>query len=169
MAPSSHPSGLVIRPAEERDVPTILSLIRELAVYEKLEREAVATEQDLRAALFGPTPRAEVLMGTLGGKDVGFALFFHSFSTFLGKPGIYLEDLYVRPSERGSGVGKALLARLARLAVDRGCGRLEWSVLDWNEPAIGFYRKLGAAPIDGWTVFRVARQELADLAEQARC
>jgi GNAT superfamily N-acetyltransferase len=124
----------------------------------------VATEDSLREWLFGERPVAEVLIGESGGDAAGFALFFHSFSTFLGKPGIYLEDLYVRPEFRSRGIGRALLIHLARLARQRGYGRLEWSVLDWNEPAIGFYRGIGASPVSGWTVYRVTGQELEDLA-----
>jgi GNAT superfamily N-acetyltransferase len=155
---------LEIRPGTEVDVPLILSLIRELAEYERLSHEVVATEEMLRDSLFGERRVAEVLLGHLDGEPAGFALFFHSFSTFLGRPGIYLEDLYVKPEFRGEGVGRALLVHLARLARDRGCGRLEWSVLDWNEPAIGFYRRLGASPVSGWTVYRVTGEALEELA-----
>ena len=147
-------------------MPLILSFIRELAEYERLSDEVVATEEALRAHLFGERPVAEVVIGEEGGTPAGFALFFHSFSTFLGRPGIYLEDLYVRPESRGRGVGRALLVHLARLAKERGCGRLEWSVLDWNEPAIGFYGRLGASPVDGWTVFRVTGEALEELARR---
>ena len=147
-------------------MPLILSFIRELAEYERLSDEVVATEQALREHLFGERPVAEVVIGEEGGTPAGFALFFHSFSTFLGRPGIYLEDLYVRPESRGRGVGRALLVHLARLAKERGCGRLEWSVLDWNEPAIGFYGRLGASPVDGWTVFRVTGEALEELARR---
>jgi len=155
---------LEIRPATERDVPLILTFIRELADYERLSHEVVATEEALRDSLFGERGFAEVLLGYAGGSPAGFALFFHSFSTFLGKPGIYLEDLYVRPEFRGAGIGKALLVHLAKLARERGCGRLEWSVLDWNEPAIGFYRRTGASPVGGWTVYRVSGEALEELA-----
>ena len=155
---------LEIRAATEEDVPLILSLIKELAEYERLSHEVVATEEALRDSLFGERPVAEVLIGQLGDEPVGFALFFHNFSTFLGKPGIYLEDLYVRPEFRGAGIGRALLVHLARLARERGCGRLEWSVLDWNEPAIGFYKKIGASPVSGWTVYRVTGEALDDMA-----
>ena len=155
---------LEIRAATEEDVPLILSLIKELAEYERLSHEVVATEEVLRDSLFGERPVAEVLIGQLGDEPVGFALFFHNFSTFLGKPGIYLEDLYVRPEFRGAGIGRALLVHLARLARERGCGRLEWSVLDWNEPAIGFYKKIGASPVSGWTVYRVTGEALDDMA-----
>ena len=152
-----------IRDAAPDDVPLILALIRELAAYEKLAHEVVATEAGLRETLFGPAPRAEVLIAERDGSPVGFALFFHNYSTFLGQPGIYLEDLFVRPEARHLGVGRALLARLARLAVDRGCDRLEWAVLDWNVDAIGFYRKLGAKPCDEWTTYRLSGEALARL------
>ena len=155
---------LEIRPATERDVPLILSLIRELAEYERLSHEIVATEEILRDSLFGERPAAEVLLGYVGDDPAGFALFFHSFSTFLGRPGIYLEDLYVRPEFRGAGVGRVFLRHLARLAKDRGCGRLEWWVLDWNKPAIGFYEALGAVPMGDWTVYRIAGEALDELA-----
>ena len=156
-----------IREANEGDVPLILSLIRELAEYEKLSDEVVATEDGLRDSLFGERRYAEVLIAEHDGAPAGFALFFHSFSTFLGKPGIYLEDLYVKPAFRGSGIGKKLLVHLASLAKRRGCGRLEWWVLDWNEPSIGFYKKLGAVPMDDWTVYRVSGSALEDLASGA--
>ena len=155
---------LEIRPATERDVPLILSLIRELAEYERLSHELVATEEILRDSLFGERPAAEVLLGYVGGDPAGFALFFHSFSSFLGRPGIYLEDLYVRPEFRGAGVGRVFLRHLARLAKDRGCGHLEWWVLDWSEPAIRFYEALGAVPMDDWTVYRIAGEALDELA-----
>ena len=155
---------LEIRPATEQDVPLILSLIRELAEYERLSHEVVATEGTLANSLFGERPAAEVLLGYVGDDPAGFALFFHSFSTFLGKPGIYLGDLYVRPEFRGAGVGRVFLRHLARLAKDRGCGRLEWWVLDWNEPAIRFYEALGAVPMGGWTVYRIAGEALDELA-----
>ena len=156
-----------IRAATEGDVPLILSLIRELAEYEKLSDEVVATEDGLRESLFGERRYAEVLIAEHDGDPAGFALFFHNFSTFLGKPGVYLEDLYVRPAFRGSGIGKKLLVHLASLAKRRGCGRLEWWVLDWNEPSIGFYKKLGAVPMDDWTVYRVSGSALEDLASGA--
>ena len=155
---------LEIRAATEDDVPLLLSLIEELADYERLSHEVVATEETLRHSLFGEQRVAEALLGYLGGDPAGFALFFHNFSTFLGKPGIYLEDLYVRPEFRGSGVGQALLVQIAKLAKERGCGRLEWSVLDWNEPAIGFYKRIGAAPVSGWTVYRMTGEALEELA-----
>jgi GNAT superfamily N-acetyltransferase len=153
-----------IRAATEADVPLILSLIKELAEYERLSHEVVATEEALGNSLFGERPVAEVVIGHLGDGPVGFALFFHTFSTFLAKPGIYLEDLYVKPRYRGMGFGRALLVHLARLARERGCGRFEWSVLDWNEPAIGFYRSIGASPVSGWTVYRLSGEALDELA-----
>jgi len=158
------PPPLTIEAARERDVPEILELIRALAVYEKLEDQVVATEDGLRETLFGKAPGAEVLMARIDSETVGFALFFHNYSTFLGQRGLYLEDLFVRPEHRGRGVGRALLQRLARLAVERRCGRLEWAVLDWNEPAIGFYRRLGAEPMSDWTVFRLTGTPLEALA-----
>ena len=153
-----------IRPATEDDVPIILSLIRELAAYERLSHEVVATEGLLRESLFGERRGAEVLIACCKGAPAGFALFFHSFSTFLGRPGIYLEDLYLKPEFRGRGIGRALLAHLARLAKERGCGRLEWSVLDWNEPAIKLYKSIGAVPMDEWTVYRLTGEALETLA-----
>jgi GNAT superfamily N-acetyltransferase len=153
-----------VRAASEKEVPLILAFIKELAEYERLSHEVVATEESLREHLFGERPVAEVIVAEEGTDPAGFALFFHSFSTFLGRPGIYLEDLYVRPEFRGRGMGRVLLVHLARLARERGCGRLEWSVLDWNEPAIGFYRGIGASPVGGWTVYRVTGEALEDLA-----
>jgi len=161
------PEALRIRPATEEDVPLILSFIRELAEYERLRHEVVATEASLRETLFGPRPYAEVVIAELEGDPVGFALFFHNYSTFLGRPGLYLEDLYVRPEARGRGIGRRLLAHLAGIARDRGCGRMEWWVLDWNEPAIRFYRSLGARAMDEWTVFRLTRPEIEALAAEA--
>jgi GNAT superfamily N-acetyltransferase len=158
----------VIRAATEADVPLILRFIRELAEYERLAHEVVATEEILRESLFGARRYAEVVIAEEDGEPAGFALFFHNFSTFRGRPGIYLEDLYVRPEMRGRGTGRALLAHLAALAVERGCGRLEWWVLDWNEPAIRFYRSLGAQAMDDWTVFRVAGDALRRLAADGR-
>jgi len=160
----TDPPGFTIEGAGERDVPLILAFIRELAEYERLSDEVVATEEGLRAALFGTRPAAEVVIGRCRGEPVGFALFFHNFSTFVGRPGMYLEDLYVRPSQRGRGFGEALLAHVARLACERGCGRMEWAVLDWNEPAAAFYRKLGAVPMSDWTVYRLAGDALAAFA-----
>ena len=155
-----------IERATERDVPLILRLIKGLADYEKLTDEVRATEDDLRRSLFGPNPSAEVVVGYAGDEPVGFALFFHNYSTFLARPGMYLEDLFVLPAWRGHGYGRQLLAHLATLAVERGCGRLEWAVLDWNEPAIGFYKRLGAKPLHDWTVFRVTGDGLHQLASQ---
>lgn len=143
----------------------MLRFVRELAAYEKLAHEVVATEADLARWLFGPGAHVGCLIARRGGEPVGFALYFFNFSTFLGKPGLYLEDLYVAPAERGSGVGYALLARLARIAVERGCGRMEWWVLDWNEPSIAFYRRLGAEAMDDWTVFRMTGEPLRRLAQ----
>ena len=148
-------SQIQIRPATPDDVPLILTFLRELATYEKLAHEVVATETDMHAALFGERPVIETVIASLDGEPVGYALFFPTFSTFLGKPGLYLEDLYVRPAARGFGVGRKLLEHLARITVERGWGRLEWSVLDWNEPSIAFYKKMGARPMDEWTVFRL--------------
>lgn len=154
--------------AEERDIPLILDFIRRLARYEKLEHEVTATEALLRERLFGPKRYAEVVFAEEDGRKAGFALFFHNFSTFLAAPGIYLEDLFVLPEARGRGHGKRLLAFLAKLAVERGCGRLEWAVLDWNEPAIEFYKSLGARPLDEWIVNRVTGDALKELAAQSR-
>ena len=151
---------LSIRPATRADLPLIGELIRALGEYEKLAHEVRFDEAVMGEKLFGARPYAEVLIGEIDGAAQGFALFFHNFSTFEGKPGIYLEDLFVRPAARGSGLGKALLSRLAALAVERDCARLEWSVLDWNEPAIGFYQNLGARLMDDWTVMRVDGQAL---------
>jgi GNAT superfamily N-acetyltransferase len=155
-----------IRPATPADLPLIAELIRALADYEKLAHEVHFDEAVLGEKLFGARPYAEVLIGELDGTPQGFALFFHNFSTFEGKPGIYLEDLFVRPEGRGSGLGKALLTRLAALAVERDCARLEWSVLDWNAPAIGFYQSIGARLMDGWTAMRVDGPQLTELAGQ---
>lgn len=155
---------IAIRQAVAADVPLILELIRALGEYERLVHEVVATEADLHEQLFGARPSAEVLIGELDGAAVGFALFFHNFSTFLGKPGLYLEDVFVRPEHRGAGLGKALMVELARIAVERGCGRFEWSVLDWNQPSIDFYRSLGAVGMDEWTVQRVSGEALRRLA-----
>ena len=155
---------LAIRPATPADLPLIAQFIRDLADYEKLAHEVRFDEATLGAKLFGPRPYAEVLIGEIDGEAQGFALFFHNFSTFEGRPGIYLEDLFVRPAARGSGLGKALLAHLAELCVTRDCARLEWSVLDWNAPAIGFYQSLGAKLMDEWTVMRVDGDALTKLA-----
>ena len=159
---------LSIRPAVQADLPLICELIRDLAIYEKLAHEVRFDEVVLGEKLFGPRPYAEVVIGELDGAAQGFALFFHNFSTFEGKPGIYLEDLYVREAARGSGLGKALLAHLAALAVERDCARLEWSVLDWNAPAIGFYKALGARAMDEWTVMRLDGAALGALGRSAQ-
>lgn len=165
--PPAAAAGVRIDPATPADVPLVLSLIRALAEYEKLTHVCVATEADLAASLFGPRPHAEVLIARIGGEAAGFALFFHNYSTFLGKPGLYLEDVFVRPEFRRRGVGRALLVRLAQIARDRGCGRMEWSVLDWNELAIGFYRQLGADVLPDWRICRVAGDALGRLADQS--
>jgi len=157
-----------IRTATEEDVPLILGFIRELAHYERLEHQVVATEDSLRKTLFGNPRFAEVLIGETDSEPFGFALFFHNYSTFLGRPGVYLEDLYVRPDLRGHGYGRALLARLAAIAIERNCGRVEWSVLNWNEPAIRFYRGLGALPMDQWSVYRITGDALEKLARNER-
>lgn len=154
-----------IRPATVSDVPIILELIRDLATYERAPNEVTATEQGLADVLFGEKPASEVLLVFEKDRAVGFAVFFHNFSTWLGRPGLYLEDLFVRSEDRGKGYGHALLIELAKIARDRGCGRMEWAVLDWNEPAISFYRKLGAKPMDEWTVFRLTRDGIAKLAD----
>ena len=149
-----------IRQASEADVPLILRFIRALAEYEKLSHKVVATEESLRRTLFGNPRFAEVILGYEDGEPAGFALFFHNYSTFLGRPGIYLEDLFVDPDRRGRGYGKALLAHFARLARDRDCGRVEWAVLDWNAPSIQFYKRLGAVPLDDWIIFRLTGEAL---------
>jgi GNAT superfamily N-acetyltransferase len=154
----------MIRPATAADVPVIAELIRDLADYEKLAHRVTLDERRLREHLFGPRRFAEVLLAEQDGVVAGFALFFHNYSTFRCQPGIYLEDLFVRPELRGQGHGKALLAALARLAIERGCGRLEWSVLNWNESALRFYRSLGSKPMDEWTVYRLEGAELERLA-----
>jgi GNAT superfamily N-acetyltransferase len=156
-----------IRTAHVEDVPIILQLIRDLATYERAPHEVTATEEQLVDVLFGQRPAAEVLLAFEGRSPVGFALFFHNFSTWLGRPGLYLEDLFVKPEKRGKGYGRALLVELAKIARDRGCGRMEWAVLDWNEPAIKFYRALGAKPMDEWTVFRLTRDGIEKLANAA--
>ena len=155
---------MTLRAATVADVPQILAFIRALADYERLLHEVVATEDGIRQALFGPRPYAEVVLAEDDGAPIGFALFFHTFSTFVGVPGLYLEDLFVVPEARGRGVGRALLAHLSRLAVERGCGRVEWAVLDWNAPAIRFYESLGARPNSEWTVYRLTDEPLAALA-----
>jgi GNAT superfamily N-acetyltransferase len=154
---------LTLRAATPGDLATILMFIRALARYEKLEHQIVATEDLLREHLFGARPMAEVILAERNGEPVGFALFFANFSTFLGRPGLYLEDLYVHEHERGNGVGRRLLQHLARLAIDRGWGRMEWAVLDWNEPAIGFYRRLGASVLEDWRICRLMGESLTRL------
>jgi GNAT superfamily N-acetyltransferase len=156
----------VLRKATVEDCPLILSFIRELAEYEKLLHEVVASVETLEETLFGEVTYAQSVIGEYQGTAVGYALFFHNFSTFTGRPGIYLEDLYVQPHMRGKGFGKCLLAYLARLAVDKGCTRVEWSVLDWNEPSIQFYRSIGAAPMDEWTLQRLDGEALASFARE---
>lgn len=153
--PSPASSGFAIRTARPKDVGTLLSLIRKLAKYERLTREVKTTERALRTHLFGPRRAAQAVVAYVGERPVGFAVFFHNFSTFVGKPGLYIEDLFVEESHRGRGLGRALFHHLATLARQRGCGRMEWSVLDWNEPAIAFYRSLGARPMQEWTMFRL--------------
>jgi GNAT superfamily N-acetyltransferase len=153
-----------IAPAAESDVPLILSFVRKLAEYEKLSHLVVATEADILRNVFGPNPVAEVLLAYWDREPVGFALYFRNFSTFLGQAGIYLEDLFVEPEHRGRGIGKALLIRLAKIAIERGYGRLEWAVLDWNTPSIEFYRSLGAVPLDEWTAYRLTGDALSRLA-----
>jgi GNAT superfamily N-acetyltransferase len=164
--PGPVSTAFSIRPAREADVGAVLNMIRALAEFERLSHLVVATEADLHASLFGPAPAAEVLVACDGATPAGFALFFHNYSTFLGRPGIYLEDLFVKPEMRGHGFGKALLTYLAKLATERKCGRVEWSVLDWNTPAIGFYQKLGAVAKDEWTVHRLTGEALDRLAEE---
>jgi GNAT superfamily N-acetyltransferase len=157
-------TSITIRPATERDVPQILSFIRQLAEYERLLDAVKATEAALRSTLFGPKPVGEVLIAEDAGTPVGFALFFQNYSTFLAQPGLYLEDLFVIPAARGRGVGRILLERLSQIAIDRGYGRVEWAVLDWNAPAIGFYRRIGAVPMSDWTIMRLSGDALARLA-----
>jgi GNAT superfamily N-acetyltransferase len=152
-----------LRSAQIEDVPQILAFILELAEYERLAHTVTATEDLLRRSLFGPKPAAEAIIAAVDGVDVGWALFFTNFSTFNGLPGIYIEDLYVKPDLRGRGIGKALLKRVATLAVERGCGRVEWAVLDWNEPSIQFYKSLGATPMDEWTTYRLTGESLERL------
>jgi GNAT superfamily N-acetyltransferase len=153
-------TALRIAPAAESDVPLILSFIRKLAEYEKLSHQVVATEALLCETLFGARRFAEVVLAYWAGEPVGFALYFHNYSTFVARPGIYLEDLFVEPTHRGKGIGKALLIHVAKIAVERGCGRFQWAVLDWNTPAIDFYRSLGAEPLDDWTLFRLSGDAL---------
>jgi GNAT superfamily N-acetyltransferase len=158
-------SNFKIRPACVADVPIILKLIRDLATYERAPNEVTATEEQLVDVLFGEKPTAEVLLAFENETPAGFAVFFYNFSTWLGRPGLYLEDLFVKPEKRGKGYGRALLVDLAKIAYERGCGRMEWAVLDWNDPAIKFYRSLGAKPMDEWTVFRLTRDGIARLAQ----
>ena len=153
-----------IEPVREQDVPLLLRLIKGLADYERLSGEVIASEADIHATLFGPTPSAEAVLAYVGPDAVGFAVWFYNYSTFVGRPGLYLEDIFVLPPWRGRGIGRALLGHLARLAVARGCGRMEWAVLDWNEPAIRFYRRIGAQAMNGWTVYRLAGDALTRLA-----
>jgi GNAT superfamily N-acetyltransferase len=157
-------STIDIRPARKDDAPLILGFIRELAIYEKAEHEVLATEAHIRQTLFGAEPQARALICRVDGMAAGFAVYFFNYSTWQGRHGLYLEDLYVSPAHRNAGAGKALLRRLARIAVDKGCGRFEWSVLDWNEPALQFYRSIGAVPMDEWVRYRLAGQALADFA-----
>jgi GNAT superfamily N-acetyltransferase len=161
----TKPSGLQITSAGAADVPLILALINELAEYEKLSHESVATEASIHQALFGPTPRAEAVIARFDGESAGFALFFHNFSTFLGKPGLYLEDLFVRPAYRGRAIGKSLLSHLAALAVERDCGRFQWQVLDWNKPSRDFYERLGAQADAAWVNYRMTGDALRRLAQ----
>ena len=168
MPPAPSNPRLRIRRARQEDVPLILGFIKELAEYERLAHEVVANEAILRETLFGERPYAEVVIAYYDGQPVGYAIFFHSFSSFLGRPGIYLEDVYVRPPMREKGIGKALLVYLAQLAKERKCGRLEWAVLNWNEPSIAFYKKLGAIPMSEWTVFRLTGTALDRVAEDAQ-
>src|SRR6476620_7399687 len=163
----NRPQNFQIRPARLDEVPIILQLIRDLATYERAPDDVVATEEQLVEVLFGQRPVAEVLLAYEGESPVGFAVYFYNFSTWLGRPGLYLEDLFVRPDKRGKGYGRALLVELAKIARDRGCGRMEWAVLDWNEPAIKFYQALGAKQMNEWTVFRLTRDEIAKLADAA--
>lgn len=158
---------LTISAVTPADVPTIVGLIKALAEYERLSHEVVADDASIHRSLFGDRPVAEAVIARVGHTTVGFALFFHNYSTFLGRPGIYLEDLFVLPEYRGHGYGRALLSHLARIAVERQCGRMEWSVLKWNTPAIGFYESLGARPMDEWTVYRLTGEALARTASQA--
>lgn len=158
-------SEINIRPATDRDCAVILKFIIELAIYEKLEDEVVATENDIRDSLFGENSVADAVICEIGNEPAGFALYFFNYSTWLGKKGLYLEDLYVTPKARGKGAGQRLLSHLARIALENDCGRFEWSVLDWNELAINFYKNLGAKPLDGWVGYRMTGQALRDLAE----
>ena len=166
--PQTAAGNFQIRPSTAHDAALILGFIRELAEYERLAHEVTATEQDIQAQLFGPKPKAECVIAQLDGKPIGFALYFHNFSTFVGKPGLYLEDLYVKPEFRGRGYGRRLLSYLARLAMARGCGRFEWAVLDWNAPAIRFYEGLGAKMMQSWRINRLSGSALQELAAETR-
>jgi GNAT superfamily N-acetyltransferase len=159
----ARPDTVIIRPASPADAPVILQLIHELAAYEKLSAEVVATQEGLEKSLFGPTSYAEVLLAEEEGAIAGFCLFFHNYSTFLGKPGLYIEDVFVRPSHRGKGIGKRFFAEIARIARERVCGRIEWWVLDWNKPALDFYASMGARAMDEWTVYRLTREQFEKL------
>jgi GNAT superfamily N-acetyltransferase len=154
-----------IRDADVADIPIIMQLIRDLATYERAPNDVIATEQDLREVLFGAEPAAKVVIGFEDTAPVGFAVYFFNFSTWLGRPGLYLEDLFVKPQMRGRGYGRALLVHLAKIARDHNCGRMEWAVLTWNDPAIEFYKKLGAMPLDSWRIFRLTKDEIGKLAE----
>ncbi|PYK12945.1 MAG: N-acetyltransferase [Verrucomicrobia bacterium] len=162
-----EPQQFEIRPARVEDVPVILQLIRDLATYERAPNDVTTTEEQLIDVLFAERPAAEVLLAFEGESPIGFAVYFYNFSTWLGRPGLYLEDLFVKPEKRGKGYGRALLVELAKIARDQRCGRMEWAVLDWNEPAIKFYRALGAKRMDEWTVFRLTRDGIANLADSA--
>ena len=164
---SVRPGKIQIAEATAQDVPVILDFIRQLAEYERLADKVTATEDQLRLTLFGPRPAAEILLAAVDGETVGYALFFTTYSTFLAKPGLYLEDLFVKSQARGKGIGTALLARLAQVAVERNCGRVEWTVLNWNEPSIGFYNSLGAVPMSDWTLFRLTGESLSNLAKKS--
>jgi len=168
--PNETAQAVAIRSATEADVALVLSFIRKLADYGDLAAEVTATEDDIRAALFGPRAVAEVVIADLDGRPVGFALFTNGFSSFMGKPGLYIEDLFVETAHRGAGIGKALLQQVAKLGLERGCGRLEWAALNWNEPAMEFYTDLGAVTMDEWTTFRLTGEALAHLARgKDRC
>jgi GNAT superfamily N-acetyltransferase len=169
LSPPRYAAGVTsLSTATAADTGVLLSLIRELAEYERLSSQVIATEERIRESLFGSNPRAEALIARVEGDVAGFALYFHNYSTFLAKPGVYLEDLFVRPPFRGRGIGRALLSRLATIALERGCGRFEWAVLDWNKDAIGFYEALGARPMNDWTVYRLTGDALQRLAESDR-
>jgi GNAT superfamily N-acetyltransferase len=165
--PAGAPHDLQIRSATEQDTPLVLAFIKELAEYERMTDEVTATEDELGACLFGPDRVASAVLAYVGGEPAGFAVYFFNFSTFLARPGLYLEDLFVKPAWRGRGIGRALLAHLARIAVERGCGRMEWSVLDWNELALNVYRAIGARPMSDWTVQRLTGPALESLAGTA--